>query len=51
MVQTKQHFFGRWEPDFNPFVPIAPFHYTLKTSEGRERVHWEQMGQATQIDD
>ena len=31
----------------NPFVPNAPFLYPLKTSEnleGRERVHWEQMG-------
>ena len=37
----------------NPFVPNAPFFYPLKTSEnrqgflfseGRERVHWKQMG-------
>ena len=28
----------------NLFVSIAPFLYPLKTSGGRERVHWEQMG-------
>ena len=41
----------------NPFVPNAPFLYTLKTSEnrkvlmflrGRESVHWEQMGYSIQ---
>ena len=26
----------------NLFVPSAPFLYPLKTSEGRERVHWKQ---------
>ena len=40
-------------PFVNPFVPNAPFLYPLKTSEnrsflifseGRKRVHWEQMG-------
>ena len=43
---------------FNPFVPNVPFLYPPETSEkhqktvsffmfsgGRERVHWEQMGQ------
>ena len=34
------------EFSFNPFVPNAPFLYPygfLMFSEGRERVHWEQM--------
>ena len=28
----------------NPFVPNAPFLYSLMFSVGRERVHWEHMG-------
>ena len=28
----------------DPFVPNALFLYPMKTSESRERVHWEQIG-------
>ena len=41
---------GEGIKNINPFVPNAPFLYPLKTlktlrsSGGRERVHWEQVG-------
>ena len=44
---------GKLALAINPFVPNAPFHYPLKTSEnlgflmfsgGRKMMHWERMG-------
>ena len=35
---------GQRSSHLNPLVPNIPFLYPLKTSRGREMVHWERMG-------
>ena len=41
LVYYKKHSFNNI---INLFVPNSPFLYPLKTSGGRERAHWKQMG-------